>query len=99
MLDFVCVAKTKRTAGYVYKMTSKGGIDVGLMDNGSRKRRREDVENDEEESDIIIVLLISLVAVLGAWYHNKYFIKEVPVKNDNALGALDGTFVNLTVPW
>ncbi|GER32720.1 alpha/beta-Hydrolases superfamily protein, partial [Striga asiatica] len=63
-------------------MTSKGGIDVGLMDNGSRKLRRVDVENDEEESDIIIVLLISLVAVLGAWYHNKYFIKEVPVKND-----------------
>ncbi|GER31124.1 RNA-binding protein, partial [Striga asiatica] len=63
-------------------MTSRGGIDVGLMDNGSRKRRREDVENDEEESDIIVLLLISLVAVLGSWYHNKYFIKEVPMKND-----------------
>ncbi|KAL0332848.1 UNVERIFIED_CONTAM: hypothetical protein Scaly_2186300 [Sesamum calycinum] len=80
------------------------------MDNVQRKRSREKLESDEEDIEIVIYLLSFLIGTVGAWYHENYLLKDLSmsdnderaypkgIMDENAMGALDGTFVELKDP-
>ncbi|KAL0412976.1 UNVERIFIED_CONTAM: hypothetical protein Sradi_1499300 [Sesamum radiatum] len=53
------------------------------MDNVQRKRSREKLESDEEDIEIVISLLSFLIGIVGAWYHENYFIKDLSMSDND----------------
>ncbi|GFQ05423.1 hypothetical protein PHJA_002686400 [Phtheirospermum japonicum] len=52
------------------------------MDNIHRKHSRKEKENDEEETEIIISFLSFLLGIIGAWYHEKYLLKDFSMSDN-----------------
>uniref|UniRef100_A0A803N0X2 Uncharacterized protein n=1 Tax=Chenopodium quinoa TaxID=63459 RepID=A0A803N0X2_CHEQI len=63
-----------------------------MSDKVSTREALKRVRDDDKDMEFTVVVISFIMIVVGAWYGQKYRLKE------GVVGALDGTHIKMTVP-